>query len=314
MFIDKTENDWLPTQLAEGGIAAFAINYRPSTESPFPAGFEDARAAVRFVRAHADRFHIDPTRFGAVGGSAGGHLAALLATWGEGSTEVGARVRVAISWSGPMDLPPLLDSPDADVVDAVRTLLDCSPPASCGAKARVASPISHVDPSDGAVYLANSTDEIIPVEQAQDMAIALERSNVPHQLVLVNAGHALSSASSSKGFDPAFAFLARWIDPDAVSGVEPSPSPQKAGSDPSIAPGALDEKPEASDTSASDPRADWLPAIAALGLLVATIALFLSIMLMRKARRTLSGSPPEPSKHVDEDPGQLVDSRADETG
>ena len=101
MFIDKAKNDWLPKQIAEQGIAAFAIEYRPSTTAPFPAALEDAQAAVRFVRAHAARFHIDPQRLGAVGGSSGGHLAALLATWGEGSTTTGDRVPVAIFRSSP---------------------------------------------------------------------------------------------------------------------------------------------------------------------------------------------------------------------
>jgi acetyl esterase len=315
MFIDKAKNDWLPTQLAEGGIAAFAIEYRPSTDAPFPAALEDAQAAVRFVRAQAARFHIDPTRLGAVGGSAGGHLATLLATWGEGSTEVGTRVRVAISWSGPMDLAPLFESPNANVVNAVETLLDCTSLAACREEARTASPISHVDPSDGAVYLANSTDEIIPVAQARSMAIALERSDLPHELVLLNAGHGLSSAASYKGFDPAFAFLARWIEPDAATGVEPSPSPEKAGaSDPSPGAEAPAPKPAEDSATGSDASEDWLPVIAVTALVVATIALLLAIVLLGRAKRlTAGGSTPDASDLEEDESDRLVGSRSDDT-
>ncbi len=315
MFINKGKNDWLPTQIAEGGIAAFAINYRPSTESPFPAALDDAQAAVRFIRTHAERFRIDPARLGAVGGSAGGHLAALLATVGEGSTDVGARVRVAISWSGPMDLPRLFDSPNANVVNAVKTLLACSSGGACTEEARAASPISHVDASDGAVYLANSTDEIIPVAQAHEMAATLERSGVPHQLVLLNAGHGLSSAASYKGFDPAFAFLAQWIDPDTATGVEPSPSPVKAGStDPSVAPDTHGDEPIAGDAPGSDAGWDWLPAISVAALALATIALLLTVILLSRAHRTtVGGSPPDPSVSGEEDPARLVSLGTDET-
>ena len=205
MHIDKAKNDWFPTKLAEQGVAAFAIEYRPSTTAPFPAALEDAQAALRFVRAHAARYHIDPQRLGAVGGSSGGHLAALLATWGEGSTTTGNRVPVAISWSGPMNLVPLLHSSDGELVSVVETFLGCSSSvASCDAKARLASPISHVDPSDGAVYLANSEDEIIPAAQARQMAATLARFDVPHELTIFNAGgHGLNTASGYKGFDRA---------------------------------------------------------------------------------------------------------------
>jgi dienelactone hydrolase len=315
MFIDKGKNDWLPTQIAERGIAAFAINYRPSTESPFPAALEDAQAAVRFIRAHAGRFDIDRSRLGAVGGSAGGHLAALLATVGQGSTDIGARVRVAISWSGPMDLLRLFDSPNTNVVNAVKTLLACSSAAACIEEARAASPISHVDASDGAVYLANSTDEIIPVAQAREMATALARSDVPHQLVLLNAGHGLSSAASYKGFDPAFAFLAHWIDPDTASGGEPSPSPEKAGSSvPAVAPGTSDDKPVAGDQPGTGSREDWLPAIAVTALVLAAIALVLTVMLLSKARRgTEKGPPSDPGVSGEEEPARFVASQTDET-
>ncbi len=313
MFIDKAKNDWLPIKLAERGIAAFAINYRPSTDAPFPAAFEDAKAAVRFVRANAERFHVDPARLGAVGGSSGGHLAALLATWGEGSTDVGARVRVAVSWSGPMDLAPLLDDPNPNVEDAVEALLGCSSASACPDKVRAASPVTHVDTSDGAVYVANGTDEIIPVAQAQAMAAALERSDVPHELVLLDAGHGLSSASSDKGFDPAFAFLARWIDPEAVTGVEPSPSPEKAGGDPSVS-AAPDAATRPGTASGADATGDWLPVVAISALVVATIALLLTVVVLSRSRRSASGgSASEASDPGEDESGRLVGSRHDDT-
>jgi len=66
--------------LAERGYVAVSIEYRLSGEAPFPAHIYDCKAAVRWLRANAEKYGIDPTRIGATGHSAGGHLAALLAT------------------------------------------------------------------------------------------------------------------------------------------------------------------------------------------------------------------------------------------
>lgn len=68
--------------LAARGFVTVSIDYRLSGEAPFPAQIEDAKAAVRWLRAHAAKWKIDPDAIGATGSSAGGHLAALLATSG----------------------------------------------------------------------------------------------------------------------------------------------------------------------------------------------------------------------------------------
>ncbi|MGK0240534.1 MAG: acetyl esterase/lipase [Candidatus Pelagisphaera sp.] len=68
--------------LAESGYVVVSIDYRLSGEAPFPAHIMDCKAAVRWLRANADTYGVDPKRIGATGQSAGGHLAALLATSG----------------------------------------------------------------------------------------------------------------------------------------------------------------------------------------------------------------------------------------
>ena len=72
---------WAPGNIidfARLGFVAATINYRMSREAPFPAALEDCKCAVRWLRAHAEDYHVDVTRIGAYGNSAGGHLALLL--------------------------------------------------------------------------------------------------------------------------------------------------------------------------------------------------------------------------------------------
>lgn len=70
--------DGLVTRLAERGYVAVTVTYRLAPKYPFPAAVHDTKAAVRWVRANAAKYGIDPDRVGTTGGSAGGHLAQFL--------------------------------------------------------------------------------------------------------------------------------------------------------------------------------------------------------------------------------------------
>jgi acetyl esterase/lipase len=98
---------------AAAGFVGAAINYRLSREAPYPAGLHDCQAAVRWLRRHAQDYHIDGNRIGAYGNSAGGHLTLLLGLLesSQGPKKKGApyagessRVQAAASDSGPLDL------------------------------------------------------------------------------------------------------------------------------------------------------------------------------------------------------------------
>ena len=66
--------------LAQRGYVVVSTSYRLATQAPFPAAVHDVKAAVRWMRANATIWQLDPTKIGAVGGSAGGHLAGMIAT------------------------------------------------------------------------------------------------------------------------------------------------------------------------------------------------------------------------------------------
>ena len=99
-----------PSELLRRGFLVVAINYRLAPQHKFPAMIEDAKCAVRFLRAHAKDFSLDPTRIGVMGDSSGGHLVALLGLTypsagfeGEGWTDQSSRVQAVVDLYGPTD-------------------------------------------------------------------------------------------------------------------------------------------------------------------------------------------------------------------
>ncbi|RMG34581.1 MAG: hypothetical protein D6725_14020 [Planctomycetota bacterium] len=109
---DKTKFRALAVQLARRGYVTAAIEYRLAYEARFPAAIHDCNAAVRFLRANAAQFRIDPDRIGAVGGSAGGHLVGLMAAGFKdrrlqgngGNAEYSSRLQAAVVMAGPLQI------------------------------------------------------------------------------------------------------------------------------------------------------------------------------------------------------------------
>ena len=206
--------------LATQGFVAFAIDYRLAPQHPFPAAVEDAQASVEWVRQHAHEFGVDPARIGAIGGSAGGHLAAMLATLGNGPHDRDARIAAAVSLSGPMDLHPGQYPPESQ--QYIDAFLDChSGPCDEGTIV-AASPISHVSPGDAPMLLASGEEDVlVPPTQAVRMSAALDGAGVPHELLLVpNAGH--DARIGLPTVQPSFEFLRRElgdVEPGSPGGI-----------------------------------------------------------------------------------------------
>ncbi|MFM7376515.1 MAG: alpha/beta hydrolase fold domain-containing protein, partial [Erythrobacter sp.] len=146
------------------GIAVATINYRLSGEARFPAAIEDAKAAVRFLRANAARYRIDPERFVAFGQSAGANLASLIGTTGNtqvfdnpalGNPGVSSRVNAVIDWFGPNDflqMDPQARAqgcpPEHDAADSFESQYLGAPVRSVPDKAKAANPITYIDAAD----------------------------------------------------------------------------------------------------------------------------------------------------------------------
>jgi acetyl esterase len=209
---DKASLDPEAERLAALGYDAFSINYRLAPAHPYPAAVDDVQAAVRWLRAptQAQRFGLDPHRIGALGSSAGAHLAGMLATLGRGPLDRGARVLAAVSWSGPMDFVDfpavgLTAQQQAALQNGIGNFLGCLPSA-CPTTAKAASPITQVDATDAPMLLVNSDAELVPVDQAQRMAVALQAAGVREQLVVLH-GHLHAAAYASPVWDQTVTFL-----------------------------------------------------------------------------------------------------------
>ena len=165
--------------MASKGFVGASIDYRRSPGHLFPAGLHDAKAAVRWLRANASTYNIDPSRIGAAGGSAGGHLVALLGTTqGIGEFEGGANpgfssaVQAVAAFNPLVDLVSLAATPGI-ARSSTEALLGASFADDPDSWAH-ASPISHVTGRSAPfLFLHGTADTSVPYSQSVDMMNAL---------------------------------------------------------------------------------------------------------------------------------------------
>ncbi len=188
-----SSTDYYPeaVYLAQNGFAVFSLNYTLSTpEHPsWPQVLTDIEAATAWVRDNAHIFGADGSRIGAYGGSAGGHLVALLDVVG---ADDGVPIKAAVSWSGPMDLRSTYKHSNSYVQGAIAQLIGCVPRDCPNDEDLAASPDTHVTPDDGPLLFFNAKEELVSVQQAHLMNRALRRAGVRHDMVIFNDtnGHA----------------------------------------------------------------------------------------------------------------------------
>jgi acetyl esterase/lipase len=153
---------FIAAALAQAGFAAACIQYRTSQEAPFPAAVQDAKAAVRWLRANADAYRIDPEAIGAIGGSAGAHLAAMLATSDAaadlegdgGNAGVSSRISAAVAMAPGVDFVDLAPYPKQALM-AMERFLGAPLERHLDARRR-ASPASYVTGEAAPILLIHS--------------------------------------------------------------------------------------------------------------------------------------------------------------
>ncbi|MBN1343718.1 MAG: alpha/beta hydrolase [Phycisphaerae bacterium] len=180
----KKDYRYYAVRYAKRGYVVASISYRLIKEATFPACIQDAKCAVRWMRASAKKYHIDPKRIAAIGGSAGGHLAMMLGysagvpelEGNGGHAKCSSAVQAVVDLYGPVDLtvpyarnhPTVLGFFGGKTYDKVPE------------QYKMASPITHLDKNDPPTLILQGTiDELVPVEQADMLAKQLKELGVP---------------------------------------------------------------------------------------------------------------------------------------
>jgi acetyl esterase/lipase len=217
--------DGVPLDVLQEGYALASINYRLSQHAIFPAQIEDCKAAVRWLRANAGRFGLDPGRLGAWGPSAGGHLVAMLGTAGHvkaldvgENLQASSEVQAVVDYFGPTDfcqmdahrLPGGMvhDTPDSPESELVGGPIQAHPD-----RVAAANPITYVTPDAPPFLIVHGEmDPLVPHHQSQLLDAALRQAGVPVQFYTVKgAGH--GGFTDPKVVELTKRFLAEHLNP-----------------------------------------------------------------------------------------------------
>lgn len=211
--------DGLVVRLAQKGYVAVTVSYRLAPKYQFPAAVHDTKAAVRWVRANAAKYHIDPDRIGVTGGSAGGHLAQFLGVTagvaefeGEGGNPgVSSRVACVVNVYGPSDFTKSYGKS----VDAAEVL-----PLFLGGNLETArrqhvrsSPLNWVTPNAAPTLCIHGTeDTYVAHEQAVWLVDRLKASAVEAEvLTLPGAGHGFKGKDAETADAALLAFFDKHL-------------------------------------------------------------------------------------------------------
>jgi acetyl esterase/lipase len=198
---DKSDGDSIMAVLLGYGFAVASIDYRLTNEANYPAQVFDSKAAVRFLRANAAKFHVDPGKFGALGMSAGGHLVSILGTTpgakilegNLGNNNVPSNVQAVASWCGVIDFSTInQQAAQLKAVSFIRQVVReflGDDPEKVGARAKEASPVSYVGKGNPPFLIVHGNkDELVPYAQAQEFFNLLKGKGVPVSFFTVKGG------------------------------------------------------------------------------------------------------------------------------
>jgi acetyl esterase/lipase len=231
MMGDKSGEASNAAALVANGIAAVSINYRLSSEAIFPAQIQDCKAAVRFLRANATKYNLNPDKIGSWGASAGGNLSSLLGTSSGvaelegaslGNSGFSSKVIASVDWFSPINFLTM-DAEATALGFTITTNSSTSPESKLmGAAIQTiptqvakANPTTYITSDDAAFFIqVGSLDRNIPYTQSLNFYNALKgvkgSTDVSYEL-LDGAGHGGSQFSSSTNMAKVMAFFTKYL-------------------------------------------------------------------------------------------------------
>lgn len=203
------------------GYAVASVEYRLSPVATFPAQIHDCKAAIRWLKANAQQYRLDPERIGAWGSSAGGHLVALLGTSAgvkemDGDLgdhkDLSTRVACVVDFFGPTDFTRMRNSGriDHDAANSPESKLIGGPVQQNKDKAAKANPITYIGKGmPPFLIMHGDKDETVPPNQSELLAEALKKngSDVTYK-VIEGAGHGFRAPEPTR---MAFEFFDKWL-------------------------------------------------------------------------------------------------------
>lgn len=262
-FMGCDKADLQVTPMLEGlkqGYAVVAINYRLSGEAQFPALVHDAKAAVRWIRAHAGQYGFDPTRVAAWGGSAGGYQATMLGVsagipeledLGLGNPDHSSNVQAVVDWFGPTDFlkmdeqlaafgfPPPAGQRHNDA-DSPESLLLGRRITEIPDLVRAANPETYVRSNAPPFLIQHGThDPVVPVQQSIQLAAKLRQAISEDKVrleLLQNAGHADPAFEMAANVTKVLDFLGRWFRPAKTAAFDAAQDRPSRGALPMLPP------------------------------------------------------------------------------
>lgn len=190
------------------GYALVSINYRLTNQAIFPAQIHDSKAAIRWIRANAAQYNLDPTRIGVWGSSAGGHLVALLGTSNDvidmegtvgSNLQYSSRVQAVVDWFGPTDFLQMdtqaiaqgCGGSNHDAPGSPESVLVGCPIQTCPTAVQRANPLTYYTRDDPPFFIQHgNADCTVPRGQSQILYNLMQTGGHDASLTLIpNAGH-----------------------------------------------------------------------------------------------------------------------------
>jgi acetyl esterase/lipase len=235
MMCDKADNQVRPFLRGLSlGYAVASVNYRLSGEALFPAGIMDVKAAIRFLRANAEKYHLDRNRFAAAGGSSGGNYTCMICTTdrrpeledlSQGNAEYSSAVQAGVAWFPPTDFTKMdeqltanglakfadhnfAESPESRYLGGQITKL----PAE---KVQAANPMTYVHPAMPPMYLQHGRkDHLVPWQQSALLAEKIKQIAGPDKVrheILEQADHGDPLFETGENMAKVFDFIGKVL-------------------------------------------------------------------------------------------------------
>lgn len=208
--LKATGFETLGQSLLNAGYAVVAVNHRSSRDGLFPAQIHDLKGAIRYLRANANKYHLDPTFIGITGYSSGGHLSSMAGTTGNqesyvldgltidlegsigGNTGYSSTVDAVVDWFGPTDFL-VMDSCGSEMVhdapDSPESQLVGGAIQDNRSRCQMANPATYVDKTDPPfLILHGDKDPLVPWCESEILYQALLKENVPAEFIKIKGG------------------------------------------------------------------------------------------------------------------------------